>query len=67
MHLLKINLLENWSSKQNSSEVDLLEDIHCMSSPSHWVLTVVSTALWSHYLMACSAALQPAAREITLT
>lgn len=48
-------------------KVALLEDIYYTSSPSHWVLTGVSTALWSHCLMACSEALQPAVREITLT
>lgn len=37
------------------------------SSPSHWVLTVASTALWSRCLTACSEAPPPAAREITLT
>lgn len=34
-------------------------------SPSRWVLTAVSAALSSHCLVACSVALQPAARERT--
>lgn len=57
-----------WSNSPTSPVSSLWEGVHyrCgMFSPSRWVLTAVSAALWPHCLAACSVALQPAAGEIT--